>query len=66
MVLIGKGIYAPVAGYRIKAGLGLAGAVLKAGRPMFINDYQAWEGRHPGPVWDRVEAIIGVPIAARG
>jgi len=62
VVLIGKGIYAPVAGYRVKSGVGLAGSVHEGSRPMVINDYQGWEGRHPDPIWDSVAAVLGVPI----
>ncbi len=62
VLVIGKGICAPLAGYRIASGVGVAGTVGQNGQPMIINDYQNWEGCHPDSVWDGVESVIGVPI----
>ena len=62
VLTVGKGLYADVPGYHVEAGYGVAGTILRDGEPLVINDYQAWSGRHPDPLWNRVSAMIGVPI----
>jgi len=53
-------------GYRMEQGEGLIGKVLRTGRPMVVNDYQSWEGRHRDPRWSRIRAIIGLPLTFDG
>jgi putative nucleotidyltransferase with HDIG domain len=53
-------------GYQTKRGAGLMGKVLQTGEPMTVNDYQAWEGRHPDPRWNPIRAIAAIPIAYNG
>jgi putative nucleotidyltransferase with HDIG domain len=53
-------------GYQMKRGAGLMGKVLQTGEPMTVNDYQAWEGRHPDPRWKPIRAIAAIPIAYNG
>ena len=62
VLTVGKGLYADVPGYHVESGYGVAGTILRDGEPLVINDYQAWSGRHPDPLWNRVSAMIGVPI----
>lgn len=53
-------------GYQMKRGAGLMGKILQTGEPMVVNDYQAWEGRHPDPRWNPIRAITAIPIAYNG
>jgi HD-GYP domain-containing protein (c-di-GMP phosphodiesterase class II) len=49
-------------GYQMEQGAGLIGKVLKSGRPMVVNDYQSWEGRHRDPRWSQIRAIMALPL----
>jgi putative nucleotidyltransferase with HDIG domain len=53
-------------GYQMSRGAGLVGKVLRTGKPMVVNDYQTWEGRHPDPRWDQIRAIIAMPLIFDG
>jgi putative nucleotidyltransferase with HDIG domain len=53
-------------GYQMEQGAGLMGKVLQTGEPKAVNDYQAWEGRHPDPRWNPIRAIAAIPIAYNG
>jgi putative nucleotidyltransferase with HDIG domain len=53
-------------GYQMKQGAGLMGKILQTGEPMAVNDYRAWEGRHPDPRWNPIRAIAVIPIAYNG
>jgi putative nucleotidyltransferase with HDIG domain len=60
------GFYSAHIGYHVKQGAGMAGKVLQTGRPMAVNDYQSWEGRHPDPRWNCIRAITAVPLVFSG
>ncbi|MCG6535142.1 MAG: GAF domain-containing protein, partial [Syntrophales bacterium LBB04] len=62
----GSGLFAGEIGYRINIADGLAGKVFQTGLPMVVNDYQAWEGKHPDSIWDKIQTIAGVPVMCRG
>jgi len=49
-------------GYQMEQGAGLIGKVLMSGRPMVVNDYQSWEGRHRDPRWSQIRAVIALPL----
>ncbi|OGP82523.1 MAG: hypothetical protein A2Z08_06155 [Deltaproteobacteria bacterium RBG_16_54_11] len=53
-------------GYRLEQGAGLAGKVLRTGKPMVVNDYQSWEGHHPDPRWSQIRAAIALPLSFDG
>jgi len=53
-------------GYRMEQGVGLIGKVLRNGRPMVVNDYQSWEGRHRDPRWNQIRAIMALPLTFDG
>lgn len=53
-------------GYWTEHGAGLAGKVLRTGRPVVVNDYQSWEGRHPDPRWSHIRAAIALPLTFDG
>ena len=45
---VGTGVFAPIVGHRMRADAGLAGAVLSSGRPLAVDDYEAWPKRTTG------------------
>ncbi len=53
-------------GYQVAQGAGLTGNVLQIGKPIAVNDYQSWEGRHPDPRWNPIRAISAIPLSFKG
>jgi putative nucleotidyltransferase with HDIG domain len=53
-------------GYQMEQGAGLIGKVWRTGRPMLVNDYQSWEGRHQDPQWGQLRAVIALPLTFDG
>jgi putative nucleotidyltransferase with HDIG domain len=53
-------------GYQMEQGAGLTGKVLMSGRPMVVNDYQSWEGRHRDPRWSQLRAVMALPLTFDG
>jgi putative nucleotidyltransferase with HDIG domain len=53
-------------GYQMEQGVGLIGKVLRTGRPMVVNDYQSWEGRHRDPRWNKIRAVMALPLTFDG
>ena len=45
---------------------GLTGAVIRSGKTVLIQDYQAWEERLHGPETDVVLSALGVPLLIHG
>ncbi len=62
---IGFGLYRPIVGFAIEKGDGLVGKVWQNKRPILINDYQSWPGRHPDAAWDAVHSVAGVPLKSK-
>jgi len=60
------GLFSEHVGYQVAQGAGLTGKVLQTGRPMAVNDYQSWEGRHPDPRWNPIRAITAIPLSFKG
>ncbi|MFA6107582.1 MAG: response regulator [Candidatus Latescibacterota bacterium] len=58
------GAFEPLAGVRLAAGEDLAGQVWSTGRPLFVADYPAWQGRSPqfGELGLRV--VLGLPLTS--
>ena len=53
-------------GYQVKQGVGVMGKVFQTGKPIIVNDYQSWNGRHPDPRWNPIRAIIAMPLTFDG
>ena len=53
-------------GYQVKLGEGVMGKVFQTGKPIIVNDYQSWKGRHPGPRWHPIRALIAMPLTFDG
>lgn len=62
---VGLGTHSKNTGFRIKPGEGLAGKVWEQGEPMVVEDYPAWEGRHPDPRFDNIHWMVGVPLKSQ-
>jgi hypothetical protein len=52
VVRYGIGIFADEIGFRLRLGEGLSGKVWQFGKPLLVDDYDAWEGRSRYPGWD--------------
>jgi signal transduction histidine kinase/DNA-binding response OmpR family regulator/HPt (histidine-containing phosphotransfer) domain-containing protein len=59
---VGLGIYSQLTGSQLKAGEGLSGKVWQSGRPLVIDDYDAWPGRASTFERGAIRAIMGVPL----
>jgi len=60
------GLFSEHIGYQVAQGVGITGKVLQTGKPMAVNDYQSWEGRHPDPRWNSIRAITAIPLSFKG
>ncbi len=68
VVRIGIGYYQNQLGYRIRHGenQGLAGLVRVTGKPVALEDYQAWEGRRTDFDGEPIHAVATVPLTSEG
>ncbi len=62
LMRVGLGVYERIVGFRLKAGEGLSGKVLKTGKPLIVDDYRTWPGRSKDRAFDNIRSIIGVPL----
>ncbi|MDF2500368.1 MAG: diguanylate cyclase with sensor [Anaerosporomusa subterranea] len=65
-LIVGAGMYAKEAGYRVQFGEGLSGRVFQSAKPLLVNNYAEWEGRSTAPRTARLQSIMGVPLFAAG
>jgi signal transduction histidine kinase/CheY-like chemotaxis protein/HPt (histidine-containing phosphotransfer) domain-containing protein len=59
---VGVGVFSRTIGLRLRPGEGLSGKIWQAGRPLVIDDYDAWAGRSPSFGYGVVRAAMGVPL----
>ncbi len=59
---IGTGVFAPMVGFRLQQGEGLAGKIWQSNQPSIIGDYDAWAGRSQNVAYRIIRAVMGVPI----
>jgi len=59
---VGLGTFAQAIGYRLKRGEGLSGRVWQTGEPLVVPDYDNWEHRAPDFGYNRVTAMMAVPL----
>jgi diguanylate cyclase (GGDEF)-like protein len=62
----GTGLYTDLLGLRLGPDEGLAGSVLRSGRPLAVDDYAAFEGRSPTVPAGMFGAVVAVPLTAGG
>jgi PAS domain S-box-containing protein len=64
-VRVGAGLFERYIGYRISPGEGIAGRVYESGKPLAVDDYNAWTNRLDfGP--EPIHAVVGVPLRSGG
>jgi diguanylate cyclase (GGDEF)-like protein/excisionase family DNA binding protein len=62
----GLGLFTGFIGYSIKRGEGASGTVWQTGRPITIDDYDAFSGRRPDLPAGQFGAIVAVPLTDEG
>jgi PAS domain S-box-containing protein len=65
VVRLGTGLFADQIGFSARKGEGIAGRVWETGRPLAVEDYQAWTGRRPEFAGFPMAAVVGVPLLSR-
>jgi len=62
----GLGMYETFIDYRMPADKGLAGAVVRTGRPVVVEDYSTFEDRVAPFDSQPIGGLVGVPLSAHG
>jgi diguanylate cyclase (GGDEF)-like protein len=62
---VGTGLFADLLGWQVDADASLDGEVLRTGKPVALEDYEAWPGHSPASE-ARIGPIIGAPLRAGG
>ena len=60
----GIGLFTDYVGYRLPVGEGVGGAVVREGRALAIDDYDAWSGRAADLPRSMFGAVVGVPLTS--
>jgi two-component sensor histidine kinase len=59
---VGRGALGQSLEFEVRPGEGVAGAVWQTGRPLVIDDYDAWPDRIQGYNYNTLRTVIGVPL----
>lgn len=60
---IGTGVFEPLQGRTIGRNEGVAGRVWATGKPLFVNDYENWEGAlHHSRRVEVFDSLVGIPL----
>jgi len=62
----GIGLFTSYVGYRLAVEEGMSGVVFRDGRPVSIDDYDAWLGRAADLPTHVFGAVVGVPLTSGG
>ena len=62
----GIGLFADFLGYRLPVTTGLGGTVFREGRPVAVDDYDAWSSRSSDLPSGVFGAVVGVPLTSGG
>lgn len=62
----GSGLFAHDVGFRLPVADGLAGEVLRTGRPLAVDAYAGYEARSQAFADRRIGAVVGVPLTSGG
>ncbi len=65
-VRVGTGLFTGFLGRRMGINEGLAGRIVTTGRPLAIDDYDAWDGRSPTLPSGVFGSVVGVPLTSGG
>jgi signal transduction histidine kinase/DNA-binding response OmpR family regulator len=61
---VGIGAFRRMIGLQLGPGEGLSGKIWHTGRPLVVDDYDAWPGRSPTFDYGLVRATMGVPLTS--
>ena len=59
---VGTGRFEELLGFRLKVGEGLSGKVWQSGKPLRIDNYHCWAGRHQDTKFDDLGVDMGIPL----
>ncbi len=59
---VGRGALSQSLQFEVQPGEGVAGTVWQTGRPLVIDDYDAWSGRIQGYSYNTLRTVMGVPL----
>jgi PAS domain S-box-containing protein len=59
---VGTGRFEQLLGFRMKSGEGLSGKVWQSGKPLKIDGYHRWSGRHHDSRFDEMGASLAIPL----
>jgi diguanylate cyclase (GGDEF)-like protein len=62
----GLGLFNGFLGYSVRRGEGASGTVWETGRPILVDDYDAFTGRRPDLPTGKFGAIVAVPLTDEG
>ena len=62
----GTGVFTEFLGFRLPIDKGLSGHVFRTGKPLAIDDYDAWSGRANALPSGMFGAVVGVPLTTAG
>lgn len=62
----GTGLYTGLVGIQLPLSEGLGGAVVREGRPLAVEDYDAWPSRAASLPLGMFGSVVGVPLIAGG
>ena len=62
----GTGLYTEFVGFRLPIDKGLSGHVFRTGKPLAIDDYDAWSGRSNALPSGMFGSVVGVPLTTAG
>ncbi len=65
-VRVGVGTFEHLVGYRLPTGTGVGWEVVRTGRPVVIDDYDAYPDRAPDLETERFGAVCSVPLRSGG
>lgn len=66
IVKVAKGMFEQFKGHTIKKGEGLSGMIWETGKPVMLDDYDAWPGRLRSFPKGLMHATVGVPLQIGG
>lgn len=61
-IIVKMGMFDEMPNMPSKPGQGLVGKVWESRQPLFVDDYDTWEGRMPEREWGIIKSALGVPL----
>jgi diguanylate cyclase (GGDEF)-like protein len=60
------GLFEEMSSMPSKPGQGLVGKIWESGQPLYVDDYDSWEGRMPERNQGMIKSALGVPLKSEG